>query len=301
MLAGPVDLDGGDRTFNVANGTATVDLTITGNLSNGALTKTGAGTLELQGTSNSQATTTVLNGVVSVTGTLTNNGSSKVLVAANSAGNFNTPGPTITRSVAAAGSYAAYGSSITSDLLTTADIRAGKNSSGADGALTMQWRARDASNLLSDILDLTDMVNSGAAAGQTDPFALQMSYSPLASGPVQLDWLNPNGNQPNWQNAVGENFVVGSSVFTNVPFSWDTFASAHGVNDNNLGNFLGSWGVDATNHMAWAVLDHNSQFAVATPEPSTMVLAILGLIGLLGFAIRRRRLSGSPAFPISAP
>src|SRR5208283_1966362 len=50
---------------------------------------------------------------------------------------------------------------------------------------------------------------------------------------------------------------------------------------------LGDWGVDMTSHTVWAVLDHNSDFAVV-PEPSTLSLLAAGGLGLLA-AVRRRR------------
>jgi len=44
-----VDLSGANRTFNVANGSSDVDLAINVPITNGGLTKTGAGTLALNG------------------------------------------------------------------------------------------------------------------------------------------------------------------------------------------------------------------------------------------------------------
>jgi hypothetical protein len=55
---------------------------------------------------------------------------------------------------------------------------------------------------------------------------------------------------------------------------------------------LGDWGVNTVNHTVWAVLDHNSDFAV-TPEPGTLVLLAVGAIGLLGYQCRRRGLPPS--------
>jgi len=47
--------------------------------------------------------------------------------------------------------------------------------------------------------------------------------------------------------------------------------------------------LDTVNHEAWAVIDHNSQFAVGqvVPEPGTWA-ALLGGIGALGLCRRRR-------------
>jgi hypothetical protein len=48
---------------------------------------------------------------------------------------------------------------------------------------------------------------------------------------------------------------------------------------------LGDWGVNTANHTVWAVVNHNSQFAVV-PEPSTLVLLTAAALGLLSW--RRR-------------
>jgi autotransporter-associated beta strand protein len=63
-----VDLTGGDRTFNVAKGTNDVDLDISVEIANGALTKTGLGTMRLSGYSSYAGTTTVNAGKLIVDG-----------------------------------------------------------------------------------------------------------------------------------------------------------------------------------------------------------------------------------------
>lgn len=50
---------------------------------------------------------------------------------------------------------------------------------------------------------------------------------------------------------------------------------------------LGAWGFDADGKRAWAVIDHNSDFAAAVPEPGTYAL-LFGLAGL-GYALVRHR------------
>jgi hypothetical protein len=68
--------------------------------------------------------------------------------------------------------------------------------------------------------------------------------------------------------------------------SWQAFVDTYGVTDANLGNFLGSWGVDVSDDEVWAVLNHNSEFAVV-PEPASIGLVAVGLLGALGS--RRRK------------
>ncbi|MBX3426135.1 MAG: autotransporter-associated beta strand repeat-containing protein [Pirellulales bacterium] len=65
--SGRVDLGGEMRTFNVANGAAAVDLTISAPVINGGLTKTGAGTLALTGANTYAGDTAVHAGTLRTT------------------------------------------------------------------------------------------------------------------------------------------------------------------------------------------------------------------------------------------
>jgi len=64
--SGLIDLLGGNRTFNVGNGAANVDLSINVPITNGALTKSGAGKLALNGANTYNGDTTVQAGTLSL-------------------------------------------------------------------------------------------------------------------------------------------------------------------------------------------------------------------------------------------
>jgi len=151
---------------------------------------------------------------------------------------------------------------------------------------------------ISDVVDLTGMgiVDEPKYHGSlhTDTFVLQMSYNSLAfeartglselgaanAGFIQMEYLDQGVDElagtgdDQWKLAVLGNFG-GTSHFVGVqPYNSSFFV-------------LGDYGVDVISHSVWAVLDHNSQFAVV-PEPSTFALLGVGVIGLFGYAWRRR-------------
>jgi hypothetical protein len=68
-----------------------------------------------------------------------------------------------------------------------------------------------------------------------------------------------------------------------------SFADFQSFYGTNLFSYLGAYGRDETGRAVWAVINHNSEFAVtAVPEPATWALALAGLAGV-GISLRRRK------------
>ncbi len=112
-----------------------------------------------------------------------------------------------------------------------------------------------------------------ALTGETDIFVLQLEVANVNAASF-LGWLDPNTNE--WVNAVLGN--IGGTV---------QFAGDHAY-DAGSDFILGRYGVDTTNKTVWAVLNHNSDFAAAIPEPTTMAMLALGG-GLLTLRRRKRQ------------
>jgi hypothetical protein len=156
-------------------------------------------------------------------------------------------------------------------------------------------------------------------AGQAQKGTIFVAWLAPAGAPATSSALLQSLTAPEWLNAVTGNFDSSghqTGVAANGRDAVANFNSLHGggsfaafvafldsSNPNGdftsdptvatltpaqLSDILGSWGVDPTNHDAWTVINHNSQFAVV-PEPSSLVLAALGLLGIAGYTFRRRK------------
>lgn len=156
---------------------------------------------------------------------------------------------------------------------TTASILGGNST--AVRTLSMSFSGTSAATndgtRKSDVFSLT---GSG-----TDLFVLQLSTTGLV-GTDFVGWLDGS----TWVNAVSGNTGNNASLAQQGYLgSFSAFQTTYG---STLSNYIGAYGVDTTSGSAWAVLNHNSDFA-SIPEPSTWAL----LAGSLTFVmvIRRRR------------
>ncbi|MEN6451058.1 MAG: autotransporter-associated beta strand repeat-containing protein [Thermoguttaceae bacterium] len=289
-LIGNMNIDltneaGSPVSLRIGNNNAST--TYSGILSgSGSLTKIGSGTLSLTQTTVYSGTTMIDDGTLQVCVSPTCAGSSKVFVATNGT----TFGATLVGVVACNAFYTGFGSTATggNTLRSTADLIGGANVyTGSTEYVSMQWRERAAADLaasvVSDVFKLSGMTDSGS---QTDVFTLKMSYSPsqlrggadaelgLANaGLIEMVSFNTTTNL--WENAVAENIGTNDIRFMGVG------ATPDGI--------LGHYGIDPATDTVWAVLNHNSQFAVAAvPEPSTVALLAAGLLAVCFYAWRKR-------------
>jgi len=132
------------------------------------------------------------------------------------------------------------------------------------GTLTSSFSETSAA--LNDEIRLSDVYHFEGTGSSV--FVLELSMSSVEAGSY-LAWLDTSTNS--WVNAVDGNTGANDIQFIN------------GAYDGNL--VVGHYGINTATGTVWAVLDHNSAFAIV-PEPGTCALLILGGMALLA---RRQR------------
>ena len=183
------------------------------------------------------------------------------------------------------------------------------------------------SPLVGNVMRLHGMgIQAATADGRvkTNPFVLASNYTQadfdatyslteleeLINGCLFLGWLNTSidgdpttvGDGDRWVHAVQGNYdnmpdnpnrhhehgVIGQAIIGTVEdYIAGTATSIAGLTKEAGTIRVGDHGGDPDTNVVWAVIDHNSDFAVV-PEPSTYAL-IGGIICLISVALRRRK------------
>lgn len=159
---------------------------------------------------------------------------------------------------------------------TTVRILGGSNSSVSNTTLLMSFA--DSSTAGNDSIRMSDVLNLTGTG--SDIFVLELGVADVSAGQF-LGWLDTDSGT--WLNAITENSATGLLAEQNFAGSF----AASGA--SATADYLGSWGYDTSANTVWAVLDHNSAFAVV-PEPGASLLFGLGAAFIFW---RKRRRSDS--------
>ncbi|HRJ72431.1 MAG TPA: PEP-CTERM sorting domain-containing protein [Terrimicrobiaceae bacterium] len=172
--------------------------------------------------------------------------------------------------------YSAYTSSsvLTGGRDTTASLLAGTASTAR--TLTTGFDSAASQSPTNDGIRASDVFSLNGTG--SDLFVLQLEIADL-NATQYLGWLDGTDT---WVNAVSGN--TGNNASAPQQGYLGSFTNFQITYGSDLSSYVGAYGVDDSGDRVWAVLNHNSEFAII-PEPSTWLLIGTGL----GVLLLRRR------------
>lgn len=145
---------------------------------------------------------------------------------------------------------------------------------------------------LNGVLQVLQVSYDDTTTGSEAGAQLLWQYNYTDGGNPQVAWINAVLGNSNitMLDLVNGTLTAGAVSGTIQDFltstrhagSYEDYLASNSLIDP----MLGAWGVDTTNNNVWSVIDHNSSFAAAVPEPGTVTLLFLASTGLL---LRRRK------------
>ncbi len=161
---------------------------------------------------------------------------------------------------------------------TAGTLLAGSAASAAELNPNIAWLPQTVATA-SDIMRLTNTAGTAQVLSLTyDPI-----LAPAAPQDAYLGWFDTGSGS--WVNAIAGN-GGGTSLFFSG--SWSDYLVANPT--ATPASALGAYGHDTATSTVWAVMNHNSDFAViVVPEPNAIGAVAVGLAALAGLRSRRSR------------
>lgn len=182
----------------------------------------------------------------------------------------NNEASTGTAEIRTGNSYAGFNLTNNDGRATNAELLAGSASGDTEVTISFDGLASGSYAALNDASRVSDVVSLEGTGG--DIIVLQLTYDDTGLGSAESDLRLMWFDGTEWVLAVEGN-SIGTPQF---------------VLGGYTNQAIGSYGIDTDSNTVWAVIDHNSDFAVVNAVPEPGAATLLATVGVALVVFRRR-------------